>query len=155
MRPTIVMVMLLPLLPGCGGDPEAVAAMRTLDAFQAALRTHDEPGCRALLTRESAAALQQVPWQQVAAAAPLQVLGAERRSLGYRVQVADPNHAGRHGEFVVVRENGRLVVDLVATAGLTATTSEAGAAPDVFVPRELTPADFDRIRQRELARPPR
>lgn len=150
------MAMLVPLLcTACGGDPEAAAAVRTLHDFQAALRAHDESGCRALLTRESAAALAQVPWQQVAAQAPLQVLGAERQSLGYRVAVADPNHAGRRGEFVVVRENGRLVVDLVATAGLTATTSEAGASSDVIVPRELTPADFDRIRQRELATPPR
>ena len=54
-----------------------------------------------------------------------------------------------------MREHGRLVVDLVASAGLTARVVEADGSPEVLEPRELTPADWDRIRRYELTQPPR
>jgi hypothetical protein len=56
---------------------------------------------------------------------------------------------------VVVREYGKLVVDLVATAGRHAEVVEAAGSTEELLPRELTPADLDRIRLHELAQPPR
>lgn len=123
--------------------------------FQDALLRGDESGCRETLTVESAAALAELPWRRVLAQRPLQPLAATTCPDGYRVRVADPNVGGAEADFVVVREYGRLVVDLVATAGLTARVVEADAAREELVPRELTPADFDRIREYELSQPPR
>jgi antitoxin (DNA-binding transcriptional repressor) of toxin-antitoxin stability system len=140
---------------GCAGDPGPHDAAAVFGSFQRALQRGDEDACRSLLTVQSAAALQQMPWERVARQQPLVVRGARREGSELRVEVADPNAGGRAGEFVVVREHGRLVVDLVASAGLTAQTVEAAGAADTVVPRELTPADLDRIRLHELAQPPR
>ena len=129
--------------------------MRVVEEFQIALRAGDRSRCRELITEESAAALPSIPWHAVQAKQPLRVIGAEHGDSGYRVQVADPNEGQRQSEFVVVREYGRIVVDLVATAGLTAEFVERPVENGGFEPRELTPADYDRIRQIELARPPR
>jgi hypothetical protein len=143
------------MLAGCGADPAPGAAMAAFAEFQNALFAGDERRCRAALTTESAAALLEMPWHRVKEQQPLRVLGATRHQNGFRVQLSDPNHGDRPAEFVVVREYGRLVVDLVASAGLTAKTeSTAGGAP-TLVPRELTPADHDRIRQWQLAQPAR
>jgi hypothetical protein len=147
---------LLCCLPACTEDTGARDAMCAFAAFQDALQRGDESACRTTLTAASAEALPHVPWQRVREQRPLSVLGAERRGSEFRVRVADPNADGREAEFVVVREYGRMVVDLVATAGLTARAVEAsGSTAEQFEPRELTPADFDRIRAHELAQPPR
>jgi hypothetical protein len=47
------------------------------------------------------------------------------------------------------------VVDLVATAGLHTEVVEGAASREQLAPRELTPADHDRIRRYQLAQPPR
>ena len=70
------------------------------------------------------------------------------------VDVLDPNEADAPGRYVVVREYGRMVVDLVASAGLTARAVEASSGDEQFEPAQLTPADFDRIREYELSQPP-
>ncbi|HEX5051471.1 MAG TPA: hypothetical protein VFZ65_06835 [Planctomycetota bacterium] len=143
------------LLSGCAEHTGAAEAVQVFGAFQRALQHHDETACRNLLTLESAAALASMPWDRVQERPPLVVLGAERLDGEYRVRVRDPDAGGRVGEFVVVREYGRLVVDLVATAGLQCEVVEAAGAREEVVPRELTPADYDRIREHELAQPPR
>lgn len=157
MRPcTLALAALLPLCAGaCGGDPDAAAASRTLETFQAALRRGDRAACSDLLTLESRAALAELPWDAVRERPPLVVLGAERSAGEYLVAVEDPGDGGRRSQFVVVREYGRLVVDLVATAGRHAEVVEAAAGAEQFEPRKLTPADLDRIRDYELAQPPR
>jgi len=149
------MLSLLCLLPACSEDPDPGAARAVVGRFQDALRRRDESACRALLTNESASALAQMPWERIARQQPLQVQGARRQGRELRVAVADPNAGGSTGEFVVVREYGHLVVDLVASAGLTAEVVEAAGSKNEFVPRELTPADLDRIRLHELAQPKR
>jgi hypothetical protein len=145
---------LLLVVPACGPGEEPAAAAAVFRAFQEALHRGDEEACRRLLTVESGEALPGMPWQQVAARQLLGVHGARREGNEFRVAVTDPNANGRAGEFVVVREHGRLVVDLVASAGLTAEVVEAAHGEERLEPRPLTPADFDRIRQHELATPP-
>ncbi len=148
-------VAFLAVIPGCADDADTAHAAATFVAFQDALQHRDTAGCRKLLTTESAAALDAMPWERIAGRLPLQVLGATNGKGEFRVQVADPNDGGRVAEFVVVREYGRLVVDLVATAGLHVEVVEGAGAHEELVPRELTAADYDRIRQHELAQPPR
>lgn len=131
--------------------------MQTFSAFQQALQGRDEAGCRELLTRESRAAVAELPWEQISERDPLQVVGATRARSNaeeFHVDVVDPNVDGASGRYVVVREYGRLVVDLVASAGLTAQVVEASGSREEFVPTELTPADFDRIREYELSQAP-
>lgn len=148
-----LIVLALPWLTGCGRDTAAATAATVLDEFQAALRAGDADRCRTLVTSESAAALDTIPWAAVRKRQPLAIQGVERDNGRFRVRVTDPNDGGRAGEFLVVREYGRLVVDLVATAGLTA-EELPGTGHEEFVPRELTPRDIDRIRQIQLAKPP-
>jgi hypothetical protein len=155
MRTVLAMASALWLLAACAADHEPAAAGAVVQSFQDALQRRDEGACRDLLTRESHAALAELPWERVQARPPLHVLGARREGHEFRVQVADPGDRGTAGEFVVVREYGKLVVDLVATAGLTAEVVEATTSKEQLEPRELTPADLDRIRQYELQQPPR
>lgn len=147
--------LLLALVACTGEDPEPANASAVFGSFQQALQRRDEAGCRSLLTRESAAALAEMPWDRIAAQAPLQIRGARRQGNEFRVEVAEASSPKTTGEYVVVREYGRLVVDLVASAGLTAEFREATAGSDTLEPRELSPQDLDRIRLHELAQPPR
>lgn len=155
MRRCRVLLVLPVLAAACADHADTDAAAHTFVAFQAALQRGDRAGCRELLTRESQQAVAELPWDAVRQQQPLVVLGTERSAGEYLVHVRDPNDGDRRSEFVVVREYGKLVVDLVATAGRHAEVVEAAGSADVLEPRELTPADFDRIRRYELSQPPR
>lgn len=147
-------------------DPQTQpgAAGAAFLAFQTALQQHDEDGCRRLLTQESEQALLAMPWERIAQQVPLVVTGVTQVGSEFHVEVLDPNQGNRRASFVVVREYGLLVVDLVASAGLgaapveapaTGEAAEASARRGDIEPRDLTPADIDRIRQHELSQPPR
>ncbi|MCA8963342.1 MAG: hypothetical protein KDC48_00570 [Planctomycetes bacterium] len=149
-------VWLLAAAIGCGAcssDTGPAMAAAAFESFQGALQRGDEAACRGLVTAESGKALGAIDWRAVGSRKPLQVLGSERGAGDFRVKVADPNDGGRAAEFVVVREYGRYVVDLVATAGMHTEVVEAAGSREEFVPQELTPRDLERIRQYELSRP--
>tara|TARA_R110002096_G_scaffold46438_2_gene123880 strand:+ start:570 stop:1046 length:477 start_codon:yes stop_codon:yes gene_type:complete len=153
-----LMLLLLAALTGCSHDDGSENAMRAFSAFQTALQQKDREACRKLLTVESQAALDSMPWDAVAKKQPLEVLGAARQnrfSQRFRVDVEDPNNDDAHAQFIVVREYGQLVVDLVASAGLTAKTVEASGSREQFEPTPLSPKDHERIREYELSQPPR
>lgn len=139
----------------CSDDREPQQARAVFAAFEQALRAGDEDACRELLTRDSAVALAEIPWGAMKQKQPLAVLGARRLGSEFRIDVRDPNAGGSAGEYIVVREHGRLVVDLVASAALTAEIRENPASADVLEPRPLTPEELDRIRLQELATPPK
>lgn len=145
------------VVPGCANEGEYKEAVATFARFQAALQRHDADGCREVITTESAAALGEIPWDRISKRQPLEVLSAtgEQGQFTVRVRVADPNEGGRVSDYIVVREWGRYVVDLVATAGLHTEVVEGAASREQLAPRELTPADHDRIRRYQLAQPPR
>ncbi|MCA8949232.1 MAG: hypothetical protein KDE27_07005 [Planctomycetes bacterium] len=146
----------LAVLPAaCGGDRGAAAAVALVVEFEGALRTGDSQRCRQLVTAESKPAIAELPWQTLRGRRPLAVGAAEPEGCGYRVHVEDPNQGGAAGAFLVVREYGVLVVDLVATAGLTAEFTERPLDEPEFVPQELTPADIDRAERMRLAQPAR
>lgn len=152
------MLLLLAALAGCSHDDGSQAASATFSAFQTALQQKDREACRKLLTVASQPVLDSMPWDAVAKKKPLQVLGASRQhryTQLFRVDVEDPNNDSARGQFVVVREYGQLVVDLVASAGLTAKTVEASGSKEQFEPVPLSPEDHERIREYELSQPPR
>lgn len=139
----------------CSGDDPAAAASAAFERFQDALFAADAAAVRALVTAESAPAVAAMPWQQLPSRRRLRTVAARDCRGSFEIAVRDPNDGDAPGTYVVVRENGRLVVDLVATAELSATpTAAAATTAPVLEPRQLTPADFAAIRRHELASPP-
>lgn len=147
------------LLAACGAEASSsvdrAAAMQVVTDLQSALRNGNESACYRLVTSESKAAIAELPWADLRTRQPLAVLRADRDGAGYRVTVRDPNQGNVEAEMIVAREYGRLVVDLVATAGLTAEFTDRPLEQPIFEPEELTPRDLDRIRQNQLATPPK
>jgi hypothetical protein len=138
----------------CTGDDGERAAADAFRAFESALRRGDPEAARATVTEASAAALTELPWTTLRQALPRPPLGVQRTPVDWRVAVADPD-SPRPAQFVVVREHGRHVVDLVATAGLYTEVRAVEASGQGLQPRALTPADHDRIREFALSRPGR
>lgn len=149
-----VLLLILPWLCGCGSETAAATAASVLVEFQDALLAGDADRCGRLVTSQSRPALAAIPWAAMRNRKPLVIGEVEVHDGRFHVHVQDPNDSDREGEFLVVREYGQLKVDLVATAGLTA-EEVPGTGHEEFVPRELSPRDIDRIRQVELASPPR
>ncbi len=141
-----------PLLGGCAdaAAAERDRALATFDAFQRALLAGDRAATAALLTRESRAALAQIDWQQVGARAPLQALGATAHDFEHWIRVRDPAQGSAESIFVVTRERGALLVDLVATAAHNATPVPK-TGPLRFEDAPLSPAQIDEIRDRAAA----
>lgn len=145
----------LALLAGCGApDPDLTAAAACFQAFQAQLRSGDPAACAALVTADSRPALAELPWARLQREPGLLIRGAERTPTGFLVHTGADDAASQ--PFVVVREHGRFVVDLIATAALY---TEVASAPqprgDTFVPRPLDARDEAAIRRFQLAQPPR
>ena len=144
------------LCGGCGGDTDARArldaAVATFTSFQQALRSGDAERCRSLLTAESQPVVAEMDWAAMRARPPIAVHTAEAAGPAIYVRGEDPA-AGQPATFVVVKERGRFVIDLVATAAFYA--RESGPVQYDMEPAQLTPRDHDRLRQRQLAEPPR
>jgi hypothetical protein len=145
-------------LMACSGDREVERAAAAFRSFQDALQRGDQEAVRGLITLESAPAIAEIDWSTAKNAPQLTVVGGERGLGDFRIHVAptadgQPAASDKTAEFVVVREYGKYVVDLVATAGLHTEVVEATARRSEFVPQPLSPRDLDRIREIELARP--
>jgi len=151
-------VLLLAISASCAKDDGPDQAIQTFTAFQEALQGQEVESCRDLLTVESQQVLAEMPWGTITQKQPLQVLSATREHAGrnkFAVDVVDPNNDGAAAQFIVVKEHGRMVVDLVASAGRNAQIVEASGSVEQFEPRKLTPADYDKIREIELSQPHR
>lgn len=134
------------LLPACSETAaETTAAVRTFEAFQEALFGADRPALRRLVTDSSRPAIDDLPFDDLESKEPLQVLGAERDGADFLVRVTDPNRGGEPGTYVVVRQGGRLRVDLLATTALHHEEVPYGDGTEL-VPKALTPADIERAR---------
>jgi hypothetical protein len=144
---------LVGLTAGCAGpDPDLAGACAAFAAFQDALQAGDRDAAAERVTTDSRPALAELPWSRLRREPGLVVQGAERMPLGILV------HTGTSGQqpFVVVREHGRLVVDLVATAGLyTEAVGGVEDGPAGLEPRPLDARDDAAIRRFQLAMPPR
>jgi hypothetical protein len=145
---------LLTVTAACDGGAAAAEkeAVRTFEQFQQALVTGDQGACAHLLTRESQPAVAQMPWERLRHEKPLRILGTTREGFEYWIRVADPNQGDRESCYVVVREYGKLVVDLLATAAHNVTFVPHQGPPD-FQPTTLTPAELERVRRMQLDQP--
>lgn len=131
------------VLVACAGEEarRGSAAMATVTAFETALRSGDRGELRRLVTAESRQAIEHLPLEAAASKAALQVVDATVRDGDVLVRVCDPNAGAAESAFVVVKENGELRVDLVATAGLTARERALPGPRERVVSRRLTPAE--------------
>ena len=151
--PSWLLVAVATFAAACQGDDSKARAADAFANFQAALLRGDAAACRGLLTQESLPAVAELQWQEVQRRRPLVVLEVVATSWDFRVRVADPNDGNRESEIVVVREYGRFVVDLVATAGMHTQIVEATGSRQEFEQQELTPRDLDRLRKYQLSQP--
>ncbi len=127
--------------PAAAEEHRAVQVFR---AFQAALFRGEVASIRPLLTRKSRQFARAIANQRLEGRQPLEVLGTSKVRHQLRVHVKDPNDGGRESFFVLVREDGRIRVDLLAT---TTYNKEERRRPG---PREIVRQR--RLSQREIAR---
>lgn len=130
------------LVAACSGEPtEAAAARALVSEFERALHRGDRATLREVVTTESRPAIDAMALAASADKKPLTFVDATHRVDGLHVRVLDPNADDRPGAFVVVRENGALRLDLVATAGLSARDEPLPGPAQRTVVRPLSPAD--------------
>lgn len=146
------MILVATLAAGCGdAEREAErAAERTFAEFQRALFAGDRAALRAGVTEESRPAIDGLPLAELGVREPLRITGARDACGSWHVGVTDPGDGDAPGTYVVVRENGKLVVDLIASAALAARDTGVPVVDAPFEPHALTPADHDRLRRMQL-----
>lgn len=157
-RRTVALLFAGAVAAGCANEDgrRGSAAMATVTAFESALRGGDRAELRRLVTEESRQAIEHLPLEAAAGKAALRVVDATVRDGDVLVRVRDPNAGAAESAFVVVKENGELRVDLVATAGLTARERALPGPRERVVSRPLTPAEqaeAEAIARRAAAQP--
>ncbi len=129
----------------CSDDRARVGpALMVFKRFQTALFSGDRDALRNLVTRESRQVVPELPLAAIADKQPLQVIGAVRSGYRVHVEVSDPNEGDTSAWFVVAKERGKWVVDLLETTGFNHSTVESGDY--TLSPRKLSPREIDRIR---------
>lgn len=151
--PTLLAIGALALAPGCGDGAAAATAtaQTTFERFQDALFARDEAALVRLVTDESRPAVDALTHADLTTRKRLVAVDTTDMRGSFFVHVRDPNDGDASGTYVVVRENGRFVVDLVATAATSAVPTGRGTRE--FEMRDLTPADHDELRRRQLETP--
>lgn len=151
---TSLAIGLAAIFAGCGKPAGEGKALAAFAAFQSALFAGDAPALRACVTEESAPAVDGMPFDAIRTRTPLVAIDAIDLRGRWLIRAIDPNQGGAPADYLVTRERGRFVVDLIATAQLHATEKDGPKGPPTFTPRDLTADDLDEVRRRELATPP-
>ncbi len=142
--PLPAVLALLPLL-GCADHHAFEQSQLVFARYQDALFAGDRAGLRAVLSRESRQLIPHLPMHRTTGKQRLVVVAHERRDPEILLTVRDPNSGDAERTFVLVREDGQLRVDLVAT---TAFNHERRFNPNGSVridPRRMTPDELARI----------
>lgn len=126
---------------GCAEPADLAGARQVVRRFEDAVRAGDRTALRQVVTSESRPGVDAMALDASAPPQPLTVLDAVQRPDGVHVRVRDPNHGDRVGALVVVRENGDLRLDLVATAGLSAREVPLPGPRQRSVVRPLSPRE--------------
>lgn len=143
--------LMLAVLAACSeGSAADKAAIAAFDRFQAAMFGRDATALRTMVTEESREVIAQLPLDRLDGQEPLVAIGCEPQGAEQWITVRDPNQGDHRSTFVIVRENGRLVVDLLATAAHQAEyTPHHG--PQEVEPRQLTAEERERVRRMDPA----
>ena len=134
----------------CTDDQATEAAMATFDRFQDAVFARDASAARDLVTGESRQVIDAMPWVEVTSRDRLIPVESIDQRGCYHIAVRDPNDNHALGFYVVVRERGKLVVDLVASAALAARPGPASTGQPQFELQDLKAIDSDQIGQIQL-----
>ncbi len=144
--PHLLLALLSALLPAACSSPEGDAE-RVFAAFQDALFGGDRRALAALLARDSLQALESLPLDRAKGKQRLVVTGVTPHPPEWHIAIRDPNEQGKSGTFVVVREEGRLVVDLVRTTAFHHERTVDASARRSLQPRALTAQDLEYVRR--------
>ena len=137
------------VVSSCGGPDDEARVHRVFTSFQDALMRGDAGALRTAVTRGSELAVGQVPLDRARSKRRLEVRQIRRRDSGrFDVEVRDPNADGAEATYVVVRDDGRWRVDLVASLAANHATERGFHHTG---PADLTPEQIARIRAREAA----
>ncbi len=147
LHPPVLALIGLALGATACGEPSTVhAAGAVFDRFQDCLFAGDRDGLRDLLSAGSQEFLPHLPLERTQDKQRLEVVGADSHPPQVFLQVRDPNEDGAERTFVLVREDGRLVVDLMATTSLNHVERPNPGGTVRVDPRQLTPEEMSRIR---------
>ena len=115
-----VILCLSTMLASCSEDPAFAAAKSSLAEFQRGLQQGDRALLRKSVTSRSREYVSKLPRR--ASKVPLKVLAQKRENSRIYLDVVDesPDAPVQQGCFVIAKENGSWLVDLIATAGQSA-----------------------------------
>src|SRR5690606_19881776 len=137
---------------GCdGGAADEIAVRARFQAFQDAVSSGDRAALYDLVTPESKRAVAHLPLERARGKQQVEVLDVERQHSTFLLRVADPNEAGRRTTYVMVRQAGSLVVDLLETTAYNSREKWLPGPPTRLVPAPLGPRELARIRAQEAA----
>lgn len=142
----LVVVSSLASVACSGAEAGTSSAVAAFEAFQDALFAKDLPRIRELVTAASRPAVPQLPLQRLAGRQRLQVVGAHRRDPFVILDLRDPSAPSRTRTYVVAREGGRWLVDLLETVGYEHEDKPVEGGGPHFEPRPLSPEEQARIR---------
>jgi hypothetical protein len=134
---------------GCSHSAAAAEqqeAVQVFKTFQGALFRSETATIRRLLTRQSRRFAHTLARQQLTGRQPLQVLGTSQVRNQLRVHVRDPNDGDRESFFVLVKEDGSIRVDLVATTAYNKVERRRPGPREVVRQKRLTPREIEKIR---------
>lgn len=155
--PTLGRALLFLSIGACGAfavttsrrdDPMLEAARQTFETYQDSLFAGDRRRLREVLALGSRGVLPHIPFEHAQSQQRLTVVDAVAQPPEVLLSVEDPNQGGRECTYVLVKEDGELRLDLVATAAFNHEERPAQNPGLSFEPRDLDPAEIARIRSR-------
>jgi hypothetical protein len=111
-----------------------------------ALFAGDRNTIRKLLTSKSKQFTDAVLSRPLDGRQPLEVVGTSKVRNQLRVHVKDPNEHDQRTFFVLVKEDGRVLVDLVATTAYNSEHHRLPGPREIVRQKRLTPREIERIR---------
>lgn len=146
---TLALFCLTMICPSCAEDPAFAAARTSLTEFQEGLRNGDAQALRRCVTSKSRELVGRLPRRSSELA--LEVTKQTREYGCIYLDVRDPNPDApvAKGRFVIAKEGGKWLVDLIATAGQGSRQIQTGPAN---APKRFLPAPLTAEQRREAAR---
>lgn len=145
----LALVVLALLFQGCSQSAAAAEqqqAREVLGSFQDALFQGKPATVRRLLTLQSRQFAPAICRRPVAGRQPLEIVGTSKVRHQLRVHVRDPNDDNRESFFVLVKEDGRVRVDMVATTAYNKAEHRRPGPREVVRQKQLTRREIEKIR---------
>jgi len=140
--------LLLSTTTGCEDRSAAEKATAVFYRYQDALFAGDRKALRRLLSVESREIVAQLPLQRVRDKQRLEVIDTVVQRPEVLITVRDPNRNGAESHYVVVKERGELVLDLLATTAYNHIERATPGGIPTFSPNSLPADEIARIRSR-------